>query len=191
MLVKLLLIFKSIFIFKKSSYVLLSGLIALIYSIISQSSFGIQISQFLKEKLNTDDILLNIFIVIIIIFSLVIVLTFDTITGVMAAKKEKEPIVSSKGIMGVLKLIFYTIWIFIVLVFQTISIVTDKYVFVTILNYIMFFSTSLIILWEFKSIGENLNRRFGKNYAFFTMIDKLIDLLEAKVGSFLEKSLCK
>lgn len=184
--VTLYLYIKGIFIFKKSAYVVLSLLLT-----ISSSLFLDKVFNILKVKLNSDDFIMTMLVAIFTFFTIVIIITFDALTGLMAAKYENQPITSSKGLMSIFKMIFYSVWIFIILIFQIIAHVSDKHWILSTLNYIMFFSTSLITLWEFRSIGENLERRFHKQYAFFSMIDKIIDILESKVGSFLENSICK
>lgn len=177
---------KSIFFFKKSSYVILSALVTSFSSFFLEKVFVV-----LKVKLDSDDFIMTMLIAIFMFFIIFIVIAFDTFTGLIAAKYEKQVITSAKGLMSIFKMIFYSIWIFIILIFQIIAYISNKHWILSILNYTMFFSASLITLWEFKSIGENLERRFHKRYAFFGMIDKIIDVLESKVGSFLENSVCK
>lgn len=177
---------KGIFLFKKYSYVVLSFVITL-----TSKPFIDRLFDLLKLKLDTEDVILNMLISMGVFFTIFIVISFDTITGLMAAKYEKQSITTTKGLSSVFKMIFYSIWIMIILLFQIMGYVSERETLVSILGYIMFFSASLIILWEVRSIGNNLERRFDKHYAFFTLIDKIIDILERKVGVYLENTICK
>ena len=183
--ISLLYYIKKIFVFKKYSYVVFSFLLTLI-----SSPFLDRIFSFLKKHLSSDEMMLTMLITIFIFFIIFIVITFDTITGLMAAKHEGQEITAFKGLISTFRMIFYTVWIFIILIFQTIAYLSKEDWLLTSLKYVMIFSAILITLWEFKSIGVNLKRRFNKDFMFFHMIDKIIDILERKVENQLE-SLCK
>ncbi len=180
---------KGIVLFKKGSYLILSFILTLFAAVskpITEKTF-----EFLKSKLDTEDVILIGLIAMAIFIVIFIVITVDTIFGLMAAKYEGQNITTAKGLSSVFKMIFYSTWIVVVMVFQLMAYISEHEWILSTINYVMFFSAMLIVLWEVRSIGNNMERRFGKQYAFFTLIDKVIDILERKIGSFLENTICR
>jgi hypothetical protein len=113
------------------------------------------------------------------LFCLIItVVFFDNLTGVMKAKKLGETLEPSKGLIGIFKLILYTMFIFIIMVFQAIAVVYGWGKLDSLLIVTLFTMSSLVILWEFKSIGDNVEVIFGKRFDMFNFIDRVTDLIE-------------
>lgn len=151
---------------------------------VSNKVFG-----YLKDLLNTEDVILTGLISIGVFCLTFIVVSFEFLTGVMAVKG--KALKESKTKEWIFKMIFYGIWIFIIWSFQIFSHVAGQSVIVSALKYIMFFSAVLINLWEFKSSGNNLRDRFGKEYKIFKMLDTVISVLENRIGGYLENTICK
>lgn len=184
--ISILLYVKGIFVLKKGSYIVLSVILTAV-----SSPFLNRIIALLKSKLNKDDVIINFIIIVSVFFIILITISVDTILGLMAARHSKVEITNEKGLMSVFKMIFYSIWLFIIFSFQIIAFLSAEETIVSMFRYVIFFSAILITLWEFRSIGKNLKLRFDKDYPIFNLIDKIIDILERRVGTFLENAVCK
>jgi hypothetical protein len=135
----------------------------------------------LMQKFNTDDFVLNIVVALALFCIIMLVVSFDTVTGIMRAKKLGEKITPSKGLISVFKVILYTMFIFIVMVFQAIAVIYGWGALDSVLVVTLFTMALLITLWEFKSIGDNISIVFDKRIEMFNFIDKITDLIESMV----------
>lgn len=116
-----------------------------------------------------------------ILFFLIVLVIFDFITGLKAARYNKETLTSRKGLRSVDKLISYFMFICFTALMQ--SLLQDEnydWSIWLISNFkIMVFV--FIFLWEFHSIGENLEKRYGTKPKLFKIIDMISIILERKV----------
>lgn len=114
------------------------------------------------------------------------ILIVDFFTGLHAAVKEKQVLTSKKGLKTVYKAISY------LLTMSAISILEDMVTkngisFAdTILNYFRVGLFSLAFLWEFYSIGENIQRSTGSKPRLFSFLDFITKLLERKIKDKME-----
>lgn len=146
------------------------------------TSLGFQrFKNLLMQKFNTDDFVLNIVVTLALFCIIMLVVSFDTITGIMRAKKLNEPITPAKGLISVFKVILYTMFIFIVMIFQAIAVVYGWETLDSILVVTLFTMALLITLWEFKSIGDNIEVVFDKRIEMFNFIDKITDIIETMI----------
>lgn len=126
----------------------------------------------------------SIFNDILVLGSIVIVFqTIDMITGIIASKKSKNTIRSSKLQITINKYISTFLLMIIVYVI---------YKFFGYSTTTKFGVRSLFILYiikEFISIGENFEARFKYKFYIFTIFDKLFDLFENFLISKVEKFL--
>lgn len=146
----------------------------------------------LVSKFNTDDFVLNLMVALALFSLIITVVFFDNLTGVMKAKKLGEPLEPSKGLIGIFKLILYTMFIFIIMVFQAIAVVYGWNKLDSLLIVTLFTMSSLVILWEFKSIGDNVEVIFNKRFDMFNFIDRVTDLIEELIiDKIRNTSFCK
>lgn len=125
------------------------------------------------------------------VFVVMAVITLDFITGVSASvyehrkeSKGKFKMQSSRGVRSVYKMAFYIVLV------ASISVLEDMMNkqglnMLGVINWSRLFLFSLIILWEYQSIGENLERRFGNKPKVFQMLDFIANL----VDKFVKRSL--
>lgn len=104
----------------------------------------------------------------------------DFVTGIMASRKEKQILNSNKVGATIAKC--FGIILYLVVGAVVIIIVPDNYLVETI----VFTPIILTMLKEYISIGENLERIYGKKSYMFRIVDKVFDLLEGRFFKNLE-----
>ena len=116
---------------------------------------------------------------LMLIFAVVI---FDFITGIAASKYEGQKLKSSKGLKTVYKLISYFLTMWAIAMLEEMC--TNKQIpyASALLDYFRIGLFSLAFLWEFYSIGENIERRTGSKPRLFSFLDKITNLLEKKIN---------
>lgn len=177
----------SCFSYKKGSLTVTSLILSVPASVGFQRFKGI-----LMEKFNTEEFVLNLFVIILLFFVLLLIVSFDALTGVMKAKKLKEDLTSTKGLVSIFKFILYTMFLFIVMIFQGISVMYGWETIDSVLTVSLFTMTFLITLWEFKSIGSNLEVIFNKKIEMFNFIDRITDVVETMIiDKIRNSSFCK
>jgi hypothetical protein len=158
-------IFQNIFlktvVIKNETFILVSTIISLTVSMVDylvKTTF-----------LNT-----SLLILIIVGFMFLI----DWFFGIMAAKKETDykGIESIKTSYTIIKFIVFFMWIILSFIIE------DKYKEVSWLSYIVSsivtFPLILILLREFVSIGENIEKIYKKKPYIFYLVDKVFDIIE-------------
>lgn len=119
---------------------------------------------------------------------LTVLIIFDFVTGISAAKYKGEKLTSRKGLRSVDKLISYFMFICFTALLQ--NLLADKEYILgiwLISNFKILVFTS-IFLWEFHSIGENLEKRYGSKPRIFTVLEVITKILEKKIISKIEGS---
>lgn len=121
-------------------------------------------------------------------FTLVLV---DFFTGVQAAKFKREQIVSGKLSYTFHKLLVYLLFFWLIneihgLLMPYNGLGKDQGL--VVLSLIRYFVFILLSLREFISIGENIEKRFGKKPAIFNIAEKIADLIEMKIIKKIEDS---
>lgn len=146
----------------------------------------------LMTKFNTDEFVMNLLVIISLFLVLLLIVSFDAITGIMKAKKLKEELSPAKGLISIFKFILYTMFIFIIMIFQGIAVIYGWETIDSILIVSLFTMTFLITLWEFKSIGSNLEIIFEKKIEMFNFIDRITDVIETMIiDKIRDSSFCK
>lgn len=115
----------------------------------------------------------------------------DLFTGVQAAKYKKEEIVSGKLSYTFHKLLMYLFFFW--LVSEIFDLLTEyngigKEQSLVVLSIIQYFVFILLSLREYISIGENIEKRFGKKPKIFNIAEKIADLIELKIMKKIEDS---
>lgn len=116
-----------------------------------------------------------------VLFFLTALILFDFYTGLKAAKYNNEVITSRKGYRTVDKLVSYFMFICFTAILQTLMVNEGYDIGVVVISNFRILVFILIFLWEFHSIGENLDKRYGSKPRMFTIIDKITVIIEKKV----------
>lgn len=134
------------------------------------------------------ELMIQIFNISILGFSLgtlaliFLIILFDFFTGVAAAKAQGEKLSSSKGLKTVYKLISYLLAMAALSILEDMVIKNNIPFAAYILNYFRIGLFTLAFLWEFYSIGENIERRTGSKPKIFSFLDRITRVLERKLG---------
>lgn len=132
---------------------------------------------------------LGIGISFLALFFLLVV--FDLFTGIQAAKFKGDQIISGKLSYTFHKLFIYILFFW--LINEVYSLINTyngigKDQGVILLSLIRYFVFILLSLREFISIGENIEKRFGKKPNIFNIAEKIADLIEMKIMKKIEES---
>ena len=149
--------------YKRGSLILLSAPFALLIEFIFNGSF------------------LGISITFLLLMTVLII--GDFWTGIWAAKHAKEQIVSSKLSFTFYKAFSYVIFFWILVDIDKMLIGNEGWVFEqgTFTNAIIRnFIFIILILREFISIGENIERRFGRKPYIFVLANKITEIVETQ-----------
>lgn len=113
----------------------------------------------------------------------------DFITGVSASVheskkkgKEKNIIESSKGMKTIYKLVMYIVLVVGLSILED-MIILNKLPLEYIINLSRIILFMLSFIWEYQSIGENLERRFENKPKIFNLLDHLALVIEKFVKS--------
>lgn len=118
---------------------------------------------------------------------LTVLIIFDFITGVKAAKYNGEELTSRKGLRSVDKLISYFMFIIFTALMQTLLQGENYFWSIWLISNFKILVFASIFLWEFHSIGENLQKRYGSKPRIFTVLDVITKVLEKKVIQKIDK----
>lgn len=116
-----------------------------------------------------------------ILFFLVLLILVDMYTGIKAAQYNGEILTSRKGYRSVDKLISYFMFICFTALLQSLLVDKGYDVGVWMISNFKILVFVLISLWEFHSVGENLEKRYGSKPKMFTLLDRIGKLVEKKV----------
>lgn len=180
---------------------LLVGTIAYKNGAILVSSLGLAtIIDIFSNGFKIPDSFFGISLGLICVLSALIML--DNFTGIIASRHEGKRIKSGKLFYTFLK--FLTAFLFFWLLDEIQSKLHVKVLFsdgylqtfykgvkesLEIVTYTIFI---LLSLREWISIGENIERRFGKKFYLFQIVEKIFDIVESRFIKWLEnKEICK
>jgi phage-related holin len=116
-----------------------------------------------------------------ILFFLVLLILVDMYTGIKAAQYNGEVLTSRKGYRSVDKLISYFMFICFTALLQSLLVDKGYDVGVWMISNFKILVFVLISLWEFHSVGENLQKRYGAKPKMFTLLDRVGKIIEKKV----------
>jgi len=116
-----------------------------------------------------------------ILFFLTVLIVFDFITGIKAAKYNGKVLTSRKGLRTVDKLISYFMFICFTALLQTLLADKDYEIGIVLISNFKILVFILIFLWEFHSVGENLKKRYGSKPRMFMLLETITKLIEQKV----------
>jgi len=148
-----------------------------------------------------EDSYFGIATTLILLLSLLIFI--DSITGIIASRHEGEKIQSGKLLFTFYKFLMSFLFFWILFEFQDkldlkIAKVKSEYLSTfyksskEVLEIITYSVFILLTMREWLSIGENIERRFGKKFYLFTLIEKIFDIVENKLLKWLDGTdLCK
>jgi hypothetical protein len=112
---------------------------------------------------------------------LTIIILWDFITGLKAAKYNNEELTSRKGYRTIDKLMSTFIFICFMSLLQGLLESEGYSVGIWLIGNFKILVFVLVFLWEFHSIGENHQKRYGTKPRLFTMLDIITKLIEKKV----------
>ena len=161
-------------ILSKKSYILTSFLASI--------SIG-TIIDMLKEHASEESTMLAITIFAIVVMLTGLFIVFDFITGVVASRHKGFKINSSKWGVTIGK--FFGLTLYSVLAGIILLLLSSNYIAMVL----VFGPVILTLLKEYISIGENLEKRFGKKAYMFTVLDRLFDIIELKFFQTMENKL--
>jgi len=176
---------------------------ALFYKKGSMTFFSIWSSlviSFSSLKFQIQDQYMGISTTMIMLLSALIL--FDSLTGISASKHEGEKIQSGKLQFTFYKFLlsFLFFWIMSEIsknITGRISVVKSEYLLMfyktanEVFEIVTYSILTLLMFREWLSIGENIERRYKKKYYLFTLVDKIFDILEKKLFSWIDESICK
>lgn len=117
----------------------------------------------------------------------------DGFTGIVASKGRGEVLSTKKAFAGVTKVFIYGMYFMFLFLLMDVAIDLSGHTYVrTAMTTIKLYSILWIILWELRSIGDNIESKFNKTYAIFYMVDKLVEIIEKKIVNRVSNSrLCE
>jgi hypothetical protein len=125
------------------------------------------------------------------LFLFLVLIIFDLVTGIVASRHVGEQIQSTKLVYTFYKVLMYFLFFWTVSEIQRIVPVGDSFIYQQaqhVLGFTRGFIFIILTLREYISVGENIEKRFGKKPYIFTLTEKLAELIEAKVVRKIEDS---
>lgn len=171
------------FYFSKSIFELSIIKLSIIFSIFIE--ILVKIYKLIINRYATDDNIIYITVMSTLLFLAVIVSLWDLFTGIKVSKKNGEKIISNKFSKTVIK--FQTILGIFALGLFTIILTNSNIISVTIVYSVIF----LVIIREYISIGENYEKKNGYKPYFFTLIEKIFQILEIRLLDYFNSNLFK
>lgn len=117
-------------------------------------------------------------------------ITIDFITGVSYSIKNGERVTSKKGRETVYK---FTGYVMVILLLAVVEIFVKSESGITFgsitISFIRHFIFSLMLFWEFHSVGENIDKIFGKKPRIFYFVEVTTLMLEKRLMKGLENIL--
>lgn len=138
--------------------------------------------EFLSKHVQTESHKLSITSLTFLSFVSIVFIFIDFIFGVLASRAEKQSIVSSK--IGITASKMLCVFLFFFLALVVLVLISDNYFILTL----VYGPIILTILKEFTSVGENIERIYGKKLYFFVLMDKMFEMLELKFFKSLENN---
>lgn len=112
---------------------------------------------------------------------LIVVMVTDYITGLMAAKKEKQKLVSKKGLGWVFKLGSYMVFLSVSFMLQNEIVNKAGFEFLRFpMELIHFYILIHIFMWETKSVDENFER-LGYSFRILKLFSGLLNVTKKQV----------
>lgn len=178
---------KTAIVFKKYSLLTLS-FFASVPQVFGYNAF----KAFLMEKTSNEEVILMTVLWVIYAFSICCISLLDIISGLLKSKIAKAPFSSQKFIVGLFKLVIYQFLMAFLLLFQFSAHIAGWSLVVSLFMGLMFIFGILIVLWEFRSVGDNAETIFGKPIRMFFMLDRLIEGIELQLINKIKNSkICK
>jgi hypothetical protein len=116
----------------------------------------------------------------------------DLFTGIIASRHvNNEPIKSAKLALTFYKALMYALFFWILWEIKKIVSVQDNWMYIQGEHFVTFirnFVFIILVLREYISIGENIEKRFGSKPYIFTLAEKLFDIIERKIIKKIEDS---
>lgn len=124
------------------------------------------------------------------ILVLLLFITIDFITGVSSSLRKGHVINSKQGRTTLYKLIGYSMTILLLAVLEIFIYKESGNSFgILTVSFIRHFIFFLMLLWEFHSVGENVEEMFGKKPRIFYFVEVTTKLLEERLVKSLENML--
>ena len=120
-----------------------------------------------------------------------VLIFFDFITGLVASKFAGEKIQSTKIAFTFYKVLMYLLFFWLVFEINKSILESDSFLSEQgqhSINFIRNFVFTILVLREYISIGENIEKRFGKKPYIFTLVEKISDIIENKLIRKIEDS---
>ena len=135
---------------------------------------------------------LGIGVMYIILFFILIIADF--VTGLIAATYRKEEISSTKISYTFWKIFFYVVFFWIMYLIKRDLERQDYWVYEQLKHGINVFSLTtftILVLREYVSVGENVQKRFGKKPELFRLVDRIANTIEDRlIKKIAESDIC-
>lgn len=178
---------KAAIVFKKYSLFTLSFM-ASIPQVFGYNTF----KGFLLSKINNEEVVLMSILWILYALAICCISLLDIMSGLLKAKVKRLPFSSQKFIVGLFKLVIYQFLMMFLFIFQFCAQMAGWTIIVSIFMGLMFLFGVLIVLWEFRSVGDNMETIFDKPMRMFNILDRLIEGIESQLINKIKNSkICK
>ena len=142
----------------------------------------------LIEMIYTDSFL-GINLTFTILF--IVLILFDFFTGIAVSRFKGEKIEPNKIAFTFYKILMYLLFFWLVFEINKSILESDSFLSEQgqhSINFIRNFVFTILVLREYISIGENIEKRFGKKPYIFTLVEKISDIIENKLIRKIEDS---
>lgn len=174
---------KAAIVFKKYSLLTLSFL-ASVPQVFGYGAF----KAFLLSKVNNEEVILMSILWTLYALAICSISLLDIMSGLLKSKVKKIPFSSQKFIVGLFKLVIYQFLLAFLLIFQFSAHIAGWTMVVSIFMGLMFSFGILIVLWEFRSVGDNMESIFDKPMRMFNILDRLIEGIESQLVNKIKNS---
>lgn len=178
---------KSALVFKKYSLLTFSFFLS-IPQVFGYNTF----KSFLIQKINNEEVVLMTILWILYALAICCISLLDIASGLLKSKIKRIPFSSQKFIVGLFKLVIYQSLMAFILLFQFSAHIAGWSLIVNIFMGLMFLFGVLIVLWEFRSVGDNMEAIFNKPMRMFHVLDIIIETIETKlINKIKDSKICQ
>jgi len=147
------------------------------------------LTQKIYEIASHDDVITSLLINTVLAVIAIGLVVVDGFTGIVASRGRGEALSTTKAFGGVTKMFIYGMFFLFLFQFMDIAIDISGHSYLrTAMTTVKLYSILWIILWEMRSIGDNIESKFKKTYAIFYAIDKVIVGFEKNVVNRISNS---
>jgi hypothetical protein len=151
-------------------------------------SWGItKLFNLIFEGVEQKELIMPLVVVALGIFAFFIVYMVDFTLGISASRKKEIEITSSKFWESFWKFFSVTMLMFCMVIFCFLFIALDLITFYKTFLYLTVVFNIILCLYEFQSIGKNLEIIYGKKPRFFTFFENVSRIVENGIINKIQK----